>query len=200
MPLGDIDRFLLLNRKGTIFSEGAGALVLENLDQARARGATVLALLLGGAVNNNAHHMTAPAKAGAGSAAVMQKALEDAGLPPDAIDHVNMHGTGARPNDVTETAAVKTVFGADTAIPVTAIKAGTGHMMGAAGAVEAIATVLSLRDGVIPPTLHLETPDPDCDLDAVFHEERAVAMTTALSNSAGIGGCNAAVIIRKGDA
>ncbi len=186
------------NRDGTIFSDGAGALVVEEYEHARRRGARIHAELVGYGLNNNAFHMTAPAKEGAGSAAVMKMALADAGLSPEAVDHINAHGTGTKPNDVTETQAVKAVFGAHAArMPVTSIKGGLGHMMGAAGSVEAIASILSMRDGIIPPTLNYREPDPECDLDYVVNTARAMTLGTVLSNSAGIGGCNAAVILRK---
>ena len=189
------------HRSGTIFSEGAGALVIEELEHARRRGAPLLAEVLGYGTNNNAFHMTAPAREGAGSARVMRLALADAGVAPDDIDHVNAHGTGTKPNDVTESQALKAVCG-DRAyrIPVTAIKSTTGHMMGAAGSAEAIAAVLTLREGVIPPTTNLRERDPECDLDYVFNAPRAAAVTTVLSNSAGIGGCNAAVVLRRMEA
>jgi 3-oxoacyl-(acyl-carrier-protein) synthase len=186
------------NRDGTIFSDGAGALVIEAYEHAVTRGAPILAEVLGYGLNNNAFHMTAPAKEGAGSAAVMKRALADAGLRPDEVDHVNAHGTGTKPNDVTETQAIKAVFGAHAAaMPVTSIKGSTGHLMGAAGSLEAIASVLTLRDGVVPPTINFREADPECDLDYVFNAPRKTAVRTVLSNSAGIGGCNAAVILRK---
>lgn len=186
------------NRDGTIFSDGAGALVVEEYEHARRRGARIHAELVGYGLGNNAFHMTAPAKEGAGSAVVMKMALADAGLPPEAVDHINAHGTGTKPNDVTETQAIKAVFGAHAAkMPVTSIKGALGHMMGAAGSVEAIASILSIRGGLIPPTTNFREPDPECDLDVVVNQSRAAAVGTVLSNSAGIGGCNAAVILRK---
>lgn len=186
------------DRDGTIFSAGAGALVLEDSRRAHDRGAAILAELAGHATNNNAYHMTAPAKRGAGSAAVMRRALQHAGMPPEAIDHINAHGTGTQPNDVTETQAIKDTFGSHARrMPVTSVKSMLGHMMGAAGTVEAIATVLSLRDGIVPPTINYATPDPECDLDCVVNEARMLRMNAALSNSAGIGGCNAAVIFTR---
>ena len=187
------------NRSGTIFSEGAGCMILEPLDKARERGATIYAEVLGSATNNNAFHMTAPSKGGSGSAKVMQAALDDADVAPSEIDHINTHGTGTRPNDSTETEAIKTVFG-DHAyeMPITSIKSMTGHMMGAAGTVETLAAVASLRFGRIPPTINYSEPDPACDLDVVINEPREFSGDTVLSNSAGIGGCNAAVLIRKG--
>jgi 3-oxoacyl-[acyl-carrier-protein] synthase II len=185
-------------RDGTIFSEGSGALVVERETTARQRGAPLLAVVAGYGLNNNAFHMTAPAREGAGTAAVMRQALADAGLPPEAVDHINAHGTGTPPNDVTETQAIKAVFGAHAArIPITSIKGTVGHLMGAAGSVEAIASILTLREGMIPPVANLEEPDPECDLDYVRGEPRRGAFRTVLSNSAGIGGCNAAVIVRQ---
>lgn len=186
------------NRDGTIFSEGAGALVVEELEQARNRGATIYAEVVGHGLNNNAYHMTAPAKEGAGSAAVMRMALDDGGLKPTDVDHINAHGTGTKPNDVTETQALKTVFGDHARrMPITSIKSSLGHMMGAAGSVEAIASILSIRDGVVPPTTNFRDADPECDLDYVTNTKREMKIRTVLSNSAGIGGCNAAVIFRK---
>ncbi|MGQ9661277.1 MAG: beta-ketoacyl-[acyl-carrier-protein] synthase family protein [Kiritimatiellia bacterium] len=188
------DRF----RDGTIFSEGAGVLIVEELAHAHRRNANIHATLAGYACNNNAFHMTAPAKGGAGSAAVMRQALADARLAPEAIDHINAHGTGTKSNDVTETQAIRTVFGPHAyRIPVTSIKSMTGHMMGAAGSVEAIASILTLRDGMIPPTINHRERDPECDLDYVFNTARRVPVRTVLSNSAGIGGCNAAVILSR---
>ena len=185
------------NRDGTIFSEGAGALVIEELEQARQRGATIYAEVIGHGLNNNAYHMTAPAKEGAGSAAVMRMALADGAVPPTGVDHINAHGTGTKPNDVTETQALKAVFGDHARhMPITSIKSSLGHMMGAAGSVEAIASILTIRDGVIPPTTNFRDADPECDLDYVTNTKREMKIRTVLSNSAGIGGCNAAVIFR----
>jgi len=182
-------------REGTLFSEGAGAVILERLDHALARGARIHAEFLGGAMNNNAFHMTAPDKNGEGTAAVMRAAIEDAGIQPDAVDHVNAHGTGTKYNDVVETQAVKAVFGQRAGrIPINAIKSMTGHMMGAAGSVEAIASVMTIRDGVIPPTINYGEPDPECDLDYVPNVARKSPVQVVLSNSAGIGGNNAAVV------
>jgi 3-oxoacyl-(acyl-carrier-protein) synthase len=186
------------NRAGTIFSEGAAALLIEDADCARRRGARAYAEAAGYGANNNAFHMTAPAKEGAGSAAVMRMALADAGMRPEDIDHLNAHGTGTKPNDVTETQAIKAVFGAHAArMPLTSIKSSIGHMMGAAGSIEAIASILSIRDGVIPPTTNYRDRDPECDLPCVTNVKREMAIRSVLSNSAGIGGCNAAVIFRK---
>lgn len=183
-------------RKGTLFSEGAGAIVIEDYEFAMERGAHIYAEVMGYGLNNNAHHMTAPAKEGAGSAAVMSMALADARIEPREVDHINTHGTGTKYNDITETQAIKTVFGEHApSIPITSIKSTTGHMMGAAGSVEAIASILTMTHGVIPPTINYGEPDPECDLDCVTNKSRTVAVSTVLSNSAGIGGCNAAVLL-----
>jgi 3-oxoacyl-[acyl-carrier-protein] synthase II len=196
----DVVRPFDKNRAGTLFSEGAAALLLEDADSARQRGATIYAEVAGYGANNNAFHMTAPAKEGAGSAAVMRMALSDAGLNPEDIDHINAHGTGTKPNDVTETQAIKAVFGRHAGgMPITSIKSTAGHMMGAAGSLEAIASILSIRDGVIPPTTNYRDPDPECDLPCVVNVKKEGAIRTVLSNSAGIGGCNAAVIFRRAE-
>ena len=185
-------------RAGTIFGEGAGVLLLEEATAARARGAVVLAEVLGHGMNNNAFHMTAPDKEGGGLRRAMAMALADAGTSPAEIDHVNSHGTGTKYNDVTETQAIKALLGERARqIPITAVKSMTGHTMGAAGAMEAIASILSLRDGIIPPTITLENPDPECDLDYTPNVSARRSIRTVLSNSAGIGGCNAAVVFRK---
>ncbi|HEY3377130.1 MAG TPA: beta-ketoacyl-[acyl-carrier-protein] synthase family protein [Armatimonadota bacterium] len=185
-------------RNGTLFGEGAGALVLESLEHAQARGVTIYAEVLGYAVNNNAYHLTAPDKEGDGIVAVLQAALRDAGVTGAEIDYVNAHGTGTAYFDVTETKAVKTVLGARAyQIPMSSIKPATGHMMAAAGSVEAIATICAMRVGMIPPTLNLEEPDEACDLDYVPGVARAATVRTALSTSSGIGGNNAVVVLRK---
>ena len=182
-------------RSGTLFSEGAAALVIERADLCAARGATALAWLRGWASGNNGHHMTAPAPRGAGSTAVMHEALVCAGLPSEAVDHINTHGTGTKPNDSTETQAIQDLFGERVAtIPVTSVKGLLGHMLGAAGSVELIVSVLSLQQGVIPPTGNLTTPDPECALDVVTSPRNA-ALHCVLSNSAGFGGCNAAAVL-----
>jgi len=185
-------------RSGTIFGEGSAALVLEELEHAQARSATIFAEVLGYAVNNNAYHLTAPDKEGEGIVEVLHEALRDAGVAGDEIDYVNAHGTGTAYFDVTETKAVKTVLG-DRAyqIPMSSIKPAVGHMMAAAGSVEAIVTACALRDGLAPPTLNLEKPDPECDLNYVPGDAQQAAMCTALSISSGIGGNNAAVVLRK---
>ena len=187
-----------LNRSGTIFSEGAAALLLCGEEACDTQGCQPLAELVGWGTNNNGFHMTAPAPRGAGTAQVMRQALARANLPPEAIDHINAHGTGTKANDSTESQAIADVFGARAPhIPVTSIKGSIGHMLGAAGTIEAVASVLSLREGVIPPTPHFVTPDPECAVDLVANQPRQATLQTVLSNSAGIGGGNAAVIFKR---
>lgn len=184
------------NRNGTIFGEGAGILVLETWESAHRRNAKVYGEILGWSCNNNAYHLTAPDKNGAGLAAVMQQALENADIKPDQIDYINAHGTGTKYNDLAETLAIKSTFGARAKeIPVSSIKAATSHTMGAAGALEAIAVTQALLNQRIPPTLNYQTPDPECDLDYVPNEARSAEMRIALSNSSGIGGNNACLVI-----
>ena len=186
-----------INRSGTIFSEGAAALLLERDDLCAERGAVPCAALSGWATGNNGHHMTAPAPRGAGSEYVMRRALERAGLQPADVDHINAHGTGTKPNDATETQAIQDLFGdRAAAIPVTSVKGLLGHMLGAAGAVEAVVSALSLQRGVIPPTGNLDKPDPECALDIVA-APRATPLACVLSNSAGFGGCNAALVLSR---
>jgi 3-oxoacyl-(acyl-carrier-protein) synthase len=185
------------NRNGTIFGEGAAVLILETWEEAERRNAKVYAEVLGWAVNNNAHHLTAPDKEGAGLEAVMRAALRDANVSPEEIDHINAHGTGTQYNDLAETQAIKKVFGAHAgSTPVVSIKAATSHIMGGAGALEAIATILSLQNQTLPPTLNYETPDPQCDLDYVPNVAREAKIVTAISNSSGIGGNNACLVLR----
>ncbi len=186
------------NRNQTIFSEGAAVLLLETAKHARRRGATILCEVAGHAMNNNAYHMAHPDAGGAQMAQVMRAALQDAALSPEQVDHINAHGTGTKLNDVAETQAIKTVFGKRAfEIPVNSIKSSVGHVLGAASAVEAVASVLTLRDGLIPPTMNYETPDPECDLNYVPNKKLAMPVKVVLSNSAGIGGCNSAVVFRR---
>jgi 3-oxoacyl-[acyl-carrier-protein] synthase II len=188
-----------LHRNGTIFSEGAAALLLERLDEHESPSPAPLAFLAGWATGNNGFHLTAPAVRGAGSSFVMREALKRSGLKASEIDHINAHGTGTQPNDETETQAIQDVFGASAStIPVTSIKGTIGHLLGAAGAIEIVVSVLSLYHNLIPPTANYETPDPACDLDIVT-SPRTAALSHVLSNSAGFGGCNSAVILSKQD-
>ena len=186
-----------LNRSGTIFSEGAAAILLERLDETDSLSRVPLAYLTGWATGNNGFHLTAPAVRGAGSAHVMREALKQAGLQASAINHINAHGTGTQPNDLTETQAIHDVFGESAqSIPVTSAKGTLGHLLGAAGTAEIIVSILSLHHNLIPPTGNYETPDPACDLDIVT-SPRTATLNHVLSNSAGFGGCNAAVIVSK---
>ena len=184
-------------RSGTLFSEGAAVLVVEEFERARARGARVYCELRGAGQNNNAYHMTAPDPGGVGMVRVVRRALADACLLPEEIGYINAHGTGTEHHDPAETEAIKTVFG-DQAyrLPISSSKGALGHMMAAAGTVEAIVTALAIRDGVVPLTANLHEPDPACDLDYVPGESRQQAVACALSISAGIGGSNAAVVLR----
>ncbi|MHC5055266.1 MAG: beta-ketoacyl-[acyl-carrier-protein] synthase family protein [Planctomycetota bacterium] len=183
-------------RDGTLFSEGAGAIVIESERAAAERGRGALAEVLGGALTNDGYHMTAPEKEARGIQALIRGALADAGTDAGRVDHVNLHGTGTKYNDAIETKALKGVFGERaTRIPVTANKGTLGHAMGAAGALETVATVLSMRHGLVPPTMGHEEPDPECDLDVVTGGAREVRVGVALKTSYGIGGANAAVVL-----
>jgi 3-oxoacyl-[acyl-carrier-protein] synthase II len=186
-------------REGFVLAEGAGVLVLEAAEHAEARGATVLAELLGFGLTSDAYHVTQPAPEGAGAARCMTEALRDAGIAPTDVEYVNAHGTGTPYNDEAETRAIRTVFGphADR-LAVSSTKSMTGHLLGAAGAVEAAYTVLSLARGVLPPTINLDVPDPACDLDYVPHRARRQAVRVALSNAFGFGGTNATLAFRRG--
>ena len=183
-------------RDGTIFSEGAGVIILESLEHAERRGAPILAEFLGFWMNNNAYHMAHPDKGGESVARAMRLALDDARLAPDSVGHINAHGTGTKFNDSTETLAIKTVFGERAyKIPVNSIKAMIGHVMGAASSLEAICCVQTLREGIVPPTINLEERDPECDLDYVADGPRECKAKIVLSNSSGIGGANCAVLL-----
>ncbi|MCX7933836.1 MAG: beta-ketoacyl-[acyl-carrier-protein] synthase family protein [Planctomycetota bacterium] len=184
------------NRSGSIFSEGAAVLVVESEARARQRGRMPYCRLLGRGINNDAFHMTAPEKTGKGIIAVMRMALADAGVAPEEIAHINLHGTGTPYNDQIETLAIKAVFGEHSKrIVVTANKSLFGHAMGAAGALEAAVTALSIKEGVVPPTIGCQERDPELDLDVCFDTARSLAIPYALSNSYGLGGTNAAVVL-----
>ena len=185
-------------RDGFIISEGAGILVLENLAHAQERGANIQAELISYGASADAFHITQPLEDGGGAARAMQTALNKAGLSPTEIDYINAHGTSTPLNDRMETRAIKTVFG-DSAyrIPISSTKSMTGHLIGAAGAVEAIICIMTIRSGVIPPTINLTHPDPDCDLDYVPNTARHARVTTTLSSSFGFGGHNSVLIFRQ---
>ncbi len=185
-------------RSGFVLGEGAGMLLLEELDHALKRGAPILAEIVGYGVTCDAHHMTAPLPDGAGGAKAMAMALRDGGVKPEEVGYINAHGTSTHLNDAGETAAVKTVFG-DHAyqLAMSSTKSMTGHMLGAAGAVEAIFTALSLRDGFLPATIHYQVPDEECDLDVVPNQGRAADVRYAMSNSLGFGGHNGSLLLKK---
>ena len=180
------------NRDGLVMGEGAAAVVLEELDRARDRGAEILGELVGYSSTSDSFHITAPAEDGAGGAAAMVNAIEMAGVAPDQVDYINAHGTATPLNDLSETRAIKAAFGEVAYdIPISSTKSMTGHMMGATGALEAIFCMLAIRDDVIPPTIHYRTPDPECDLDYVPNEARQGKVDVAISNAFGFGGHNA---------
>lgn len=185
-------------REGFILSEGAAILVLEELEHAQARGAKIYAEVVGYGSTNDAYHMAAQLESGEGAQRTMQRALRKAGMKPEDVDYINAHGTGTPLNDKVETLAIKQVFGdAARKVAISSTKSMTGHMMGAAGAVEAMVCALVIRDNCIPPTINLEVPDPDCDLDYTPNEARSCRVDVALSNSIGLGGHNSCVILRK---
>ena len=185
-------------RGGFVIGEGAGLLVLEELEHAKARGARIYAEVVGYGANCDAHHITAPAPGGVGGAACMQLALADAGLAPEAIGYINAHGTGTPLNDSCETAAIKAAFGAHAAkLRISSTKSMTGHLLGAAGGVEGVFTALALHEGFLPATINLQQPDPACDLDYIPNQGVAEQVEYALSDSLGFGGHNAAVIFKR---
>jgi 3-oxoacyl-[acyl-carrier-protein] synthase II len=188
------------NRTGLALGEGAAFLVLEGEGAARRRGARVLGRIVGYASRCDAVHLTAPHREGRGLAAAAAAALRDGKCRPEEIDYVSAHGTGTLYNDWMETRALKTVLGSHAhGVPISSIKGALGHAFGAAGAMEAAVCLLAIRDGLVPPTVHLEEPDPECDLDFVPNRARSVAVRSALSVSAGFGGQNAALLIRRGE-
>ncbi|MDH3872025.1 MAG: beta-ketoacyl-ACP synthase II [Gammaproteobacteria bacterium] len=188
------------DRDGFVLSDGAGILMLEEYELARKRGANIYAEIAGFGMSGDAYHMTQPPSGGEGAAQCMRNALGDAGLNSDAVDYINAHGTSTPAGDVAETMAVKTVFG-DLAgkLAISSTKSMTGHLLGAAGGVEAVFSALALRDQVAPPTINLDNPDPECDLDYVPHTARDMKIDVAMSNSFGFGGTNGTLILRKPD-
>ncbi|MFH1169308.1 MAG: beta-ketoacyl-ACP synthase II [Chloroflexota bacterium] len=185
-------------RDGFIISEGAAALVLESLEHARRRGADIMAEIIAYGATADAYHVTQPLENGAGAARAMQVALRKAGIPPEEVDYINAHGTSTPLNDSMETKAIKTAFGAHAyRVPVSSTKSMTGHLIGCAGAAEAAFCIMVIRNGVIPPTVNLEHPDSDCDLDYVPNTARRAKVRTALSNSFGFGGHNSVLILRE---
>jgi 3-oxoacyl-[acyl-carrier-protein] synthase II len=188
------------DRDGFVLSDGGGVVVLEEYEHAKRRGATIYAELVGFGMSGDAYHMTLPPAEGEGAATCMANALRDAGMNPDAVHYINAHGTSTPAGDVAETRAVKRTFGEHARkLVVNSTKSMTGHLLGAAGAVEAIFSILAIRDQVSPPTINLDNPDAECDLDYVAHTAREMKIDVALSNSFGFGGTNGTLIFRKPD-
>ena len=186
------------NRDGFVVAEGAGILILEELQFALKRKAKIYAELVGYGYTGDAYHITAPSPDGDGAVRCMRMAIKDARLKPEDVDYINAHGTSTPLNDLTETVAIKTVFGDHAKkVPISATKSMTGHLLGAAGSTEAIFTILSLRDGIMPPTINYEEPDPQCDLDYVPNVARRTPLKIAMSNAFGFGGTNATLIFRR---
>jgi 3-oxoacyl-[acyl-carrier-protein] synthase II len=185
-------------RDGFVMGEGAAILMLESLENARKRGADILAELAGYGASADAYHVTAPSEGGEGGAQAIEQALATAGAAPDDVDYINAHGTGTSLNDVAETRAIKSVFGDHARkLAISSTKSMTGHMMGATGALEGIVCIQAIRDGVLPPTIHLNTPDPECDLDYVPNVARQAQVELAISNAFGFGGHNAVLAFRR---
>jgi len=183
------------DRDGFVMGEGAATLILEEREHAIARGATISAEVSGYGMSSDGYHVTLPRPGGAGAARAMENALRNGGVEPGEIDYINAHGTSTRANDSTETAAIKTVFGGHAAgMPISSTKSMTGHLLGGAGALESLVCILAIRDGVVPPTINYETPDPECDLDYVPNEAREVAVRAAMTNSFGFGGHNVSLV------
>jgi 3-oxoacyl-[acyl-carrier-protein] synthase II len=186
------------NRDGFVVAEGAGILILEELDHALKRRARIYGEMIGYGYTADAYHITAPSPDGDGAARCMRMAMKDAGLNPEQIGTINAHGTSTALNDLTETKAIKAVFGEHAyRIPISGTKSMTGHLLGAAGSTEAIFALLTLRDGIIPPTINYDIPDPECDLDYVPNVARRAAVEVAMSNAFGFGGTNATLVFRK---
>jgi 3-oxoacyl-[acyl-carrier-protein] synthase II len=187
-----------LDRDGFIMGEGSGIVILESIESARERGATIYAEVAGYGMTADAYHITAPSPNGEGAARCMKIALKDAGVDPSDVDYINAHGTSTKYGDEIETLAIKTVFGAHAyQMRVSSTKSMTGHLLGAAGGVEAVIAALSINNDIIPPTINLDTPDPECDLDYVPYHARKTTVNYALSNSFGFGGTNACLLFKK---
>ena len=186
------------NRDGFVMGEGAGILVLESLESAQARGARIYAEIVGYGSTSDAYHLTAVEPGGDGAARAMNQALQDAGIAPEQINYINAHGTSTQLNDPNETAAVKKVFGEHAyKLAMSSTKSSTGHLLGASGGVEAIFSILAIRDSIMPPTIHYQTPDEECDLDVIPNEARQANVDYAMSNSLGFGGHNATLVFKK---
>jgi 3-oxoacyl-[acyl-carrier-protein] synthase II len=186
------------DRDGFVMGEGSGVIVLEELEHAKARGATIYAEIVGYGATGDAHHLTAPAPDGEGAQRAMRRAMKDAGWTPGEVGYINAHGTSTPANDYNETRAIKAVFG-DCArtVRVSSTKGHTGHMLGAAGGIEFIFASLAVRDGIVPPTINYTTPDPELDLDYTPNKMQKADISTALSNSFGFGGHNVSLAVRR---
>lgn len=188
------------DRPGLVFSEGSGIVILEELEAAKARGANIYAEIVGYGSTSDAFHITAPEPEGMGASAAIQLALDDAQVTPQDIDYINAHGTGTSLNDVMETKAVKRVFGERAyQVPMSSTKSMTGHGMGATAAIEAMFSILAMRDSIVPPTINLDEPDPECDLDYVPNQARELTLDCVMSNSFGFGGHNVSLIFKRFD-
>jgi 3-oxoacyl-[acyl-carrier-protein] synthase II len=186
------------DRDGFVIAEGCGIMILEELEFALERGAQILGEIVGYGLTGDAYHMTAPAPDGDGAIRCMQMALDDAGMLPQEVDYINAHGTSTDLNDVSETLAIKAVFKDHSRnLAVSSTKSMTGHLLGGAGGVESVFTVLTLKEGLIPPTINLDNPDPQCDLDYVPHQARKADVRVAMTNSFGFGGTNAVLLFKK---
>ena len=187
-----------LDRDGFVMGDGAGIVVLESEAHAKARGAAILGEVAGFGETCDAHHITAPVPDGSGAIGAMRAALADAGLTPDRVDYFNAHGTSTKHNDASESMALRAVFG-DTMPPVSSTKSMTGHLLGAAGSLEAILCLLAIRDGVLPPSINYDTPDPECSVNIIANQAREAKVAIAMSNSLGFGGHNASLILKRYD-
>lgn len=186
------------NRNGLVMGEGGAVLVIEALEHAKARGANILAELAGYGATGDAFHITAPEEKGAGSSAAMRLAMKNAGVEPGDIDYINAHGTGTPLNDAAETRAIKAAFGEQAySVPISSTKSMTGHIMGMTGALEVIFCALAIRDGVMPPTIHYQTPDPDCDLDYIPNTAREKKLNVTMTNAFGFGGHNSVLVVKR---
>ena len=188
-----------IDRNGFVLGDGAGILVLEDYEHAKKRGAKIYCEIVGFGINSDAHHMTQPAAGGAGAAKCMKLALNEASLNEDEVDYINAHGTSTPAGDKAETDAIKTALGTDNAknTPISSTKSMIGHLLGAAGGVEAVFSVLAIKDNVIPPTINLNKQDPECDLDYVPKTARETDIKVAISNSFGFGGTNGTLIFKR---
>ena len=186
------------DRNGFVMGEGSGTLVLEEYEQAKKRGANIYAEIIGAGLTGDAYHLTAPAPEGEGAYRSMREAIKDGGITPEEVDYVNAHGTSTELNDINETKAMKKLFGEHAyKLSVSSTKSMTGHLLGAAGAVEAIATTLALKNGIIPPTINHDEPDPECDLDYTPNKPKERAIKYALSNTFGFGGHNSTILLKR---